>query len=248
MKLHILSDLHIEFEPFAWPETDADLVILAGDIHVGEKGLQWILENIQEKKVIYVLGNHEYYGKAIPKHTEKLKKLAAGTNVSILENEKIILDGIVFLGCTLWTDLQMFGNRDAVRYEVESRMTDYKKIRQGPKYRKLQSIDTMNLFSRSVVWLTAELANHRHDKVMVVTHHAPSAQSIPEIHKQEIISAAYASNLEGFIKMNNIALWVHGHMHVNRDYMIRNTRVLCNAKGYPDERNIYFDPGLVVEI
>ena len=248
MKLHILSDLHIEFEPFAWPETDADLVILAGDIHVGEKGLEWILANIPDKKVIYVLGNHEYYGKAIPRHTEKLKKLAAGTNVSVLENEKLILDGMVFLGCTLWTDLQLFGNRDAVRYEAEARMTDYRKIKHGPKFRKLQSIDTMNLFSRSLVWLTAELANHRRDKVMVITHHAPSAQSIPEIHKQEIISAAYASNLEGFIKANNIAVWVHGHMHVNRDYMIRNTRVLCNAKGYPDEKNSDFNPGFVIEV
>ncbi|RPI74823.1 MAG: phosphoesterase [Desulfobacteraceae bacterium] len=248
MKLHILSDLHIEFEPFTWPGTDADLVILAGDIHVGEKGLQWIFANIPDKKVIYVPGNHEYYGKAIPKHTEKLKKLAAGTNVFILENEKCVLDGMVFLGCTLWTDLQLFGNRDAVRYEAESRMTDYRRIKHGPKFRKLQSIDTMNFFSRSLVWLTAELANHRQDKVIVVTHHAPSAQSIPEIHKQDMISAAYASNLESFIRSNNIALWVHGHMHVNRDYRIRNTRVLCNAKGYPDEKNSDFNPGFVVEV
>jgi predicted phosphodiesterase len=248
MKLHILSDLHIEFEPFVYPETDSDLVILAGDIHVGEKGLEWILANIPDKKVIYVLGNHEYYEKTMPKHTEKLKKLAAGTNVSILENEKLLLGDMVFLGCTLWTDLQLFGNRDAVRFEVESRMTDYRKIKHGPKFRRLRAIDTMNFFSRSLIWLTAELANHRQDKVIVVTHHAPSAQSIPEIHKQDMISAAYASNLEGFIRSNNIALWVHGHMHVNRDYKIRNTRVFCNAKGYPDEKNVAFIPGLVVEV
>jgi predicted phosphodiesterase len=64
MKLHILSDLHVEFESFNPPETEAAVVILAGDIHVGKKGIDWAKASFSDKYVLYVLGNHEYYGRA----------------------------------------------------------------------------------------------------------------------------------------------------------------------------------------
>ncbi len=86
MKLHILSDLHIEFAEFNPPKTDADVVILAGDIHIGQKGFTWAKEKFRNQEVIYVIGNHEYYRNAIPKLTEELKILSHGTNIHILEN------------------------------------------------------------------------------------------------------------------------------------------------------------------
>ena len=101
MKLYILSDVHVEFEPFDPPEIDADIVILAGDIHIKNKGLKWAQENFKDKPVIYVLGNHEYYGEALPKHLEKLKQQAKGTNIQILENESIKIADVTFLCCTL---------------------------------------------------------------------------------------------------------------------------------------------------
>jgi len=85
MKLHILSDLHLEFAEFDLPKTDADVTIISGDLHVGERGLGWALENIRNQEVIYVIGNHEYYRGAIPKLTDKLRMNSEGTNIHILE-------------------------------------------------------------------------------------------------------------------------------------------------------------------
>lgn len=101
MKIQVLSDLHIEFRPFDIPDTDADVVVLAGDIHLGIKGIIWAIKNISNKPVIYVLGNHEYYGQTYPKLIKKLKETSTGTNVQILENELIQIGGVNFLGCTL---------------------------------------------------------------------------------------------------------------------------------------------------
>ena len=97
MKLHILSDVHVEFGPYDAPETDADVVVLAGDINVGRNGFDWAREQFPNKPVLYVLGNHEYYGEALPKFTDKLRELAEGTNVHILEQDSLTLDGVTFL-------------------------------------------------------------------------------------------------------------------------------------------------------
>lgn len=142
MKLHILSDLHVEFEMFNPPQTGSDIVILAGDIHVGKKGIDWAKVNFPDKPVIYVLGNHEYYGRTFPKHIDDLKQLAEGTNIHILENDRLVVDGFTFLGCTLWTDFKLFGEPKIAGYQATQIMTDYRRIRVSPQYRKLRSLDT----------------------------------------------------------------------------------------------------------
>lgn len=100
MKIDILSDLHLEFEGFEVEESDSDLLILAGVIHIKKKGVMWALENITGKPVLYVLGNHEFYGKAYPKHITSLKEISAGTNLKILEKDCFSLNGVNFFGCT----------------------------------------------------------------------------------------------------------------------------------------------------
>ena len=246
MKLHILSDIHIEFEPFDAPTTDADVVILAGDIHVGRKGLDWALQQFPKKPVIYVLGNHEYYGRAIPRYTEKLREYASGTNVHVLEQEALTLDGVTFLGCTLWTDFELFGDPRIAGYEATQKMTDYKKIRVSPTYSRLRSIDTAAIHHRSRRWLDSALQESSGD-VVVVTHHAPSLKSLPGFRHDDLMSAAYVSNLDEFVRRSNADLWIHGHLHGPSDYTLGATRVLCNPKGYPDEYNDKFVADLVVE-
>ena len=110
MKLQILSDLHLEFAPCQIVNTDADVVILAGDIHLGDRGYKWAEQNIKNKEVIYVLGNHEFYKEATPRLFEKLKKETKGTNIHVLENESISIGGVKFLGCTLWTDFELLNS------------------------------------------------------------------------------------------------------------------------------------------
>lgn len=247
MKLHILSDIHNEFETFAAPATDADIVVLAGDIHVGKRGLDWALQQFPEKPIIYILGNHEYYGGAIPKLTGKLRELAAGTNLHILEQEALTLDGVTFLGCTLWTDFALSGDPRVAGYEATQRMTDYRKIRVSPQYSRLRSLDTAIIHQKSRLWLQSQLENLINDTV-VITHHAPSKRSLSESHHGNLLGAAYASHLDDMVEHSNAKLWIHGHLHNSSDYRIGNTRVVCNPRGYSDERNNEFIPDLVVSL
>jgi Icc-related predicted phosphoesterase len=250
MKLYILSDLHNEFERFDPPSTVSDVVILAGDIHVGKKGIDWAKLTFPNQPVIYVLGNHEYYGRAFPKHLDDLKQFVQGTNIHILENDRLVIDGVTFLGCTLWTDFKLFGEPKIAGYQATQSMTDYRKIRVSPQYRKLRSLDTAIIHAKSLRWLGREveqLKDHR-SKVIIVTHHAPSQHSVPKSHKDDILSAAYASHLDSFVADSGATLWIHGHIHAQQDYRLGATRVICNPRGYPDERNENFTPNLVVEI
>jgi len=101
MRIHILSDLHLEFAPFQLVQSDADVIVLAGDIHTGANGFKWIRETFPKQQIIYVLGNHEFYGQKIPKLTEELKAVAVGTNIHVLENDAIEIGDVIFLGATL---------------------------------------------------------------------------------------------------------------------------------------------------
>lgn len=127
-------------------------------------------------------------------------------------------------------------------------MTDYKKIRVSPTYRKLRSIDTAGIHHKSVNWLKDEVEKNQNEKLVIVTHHAPSKRSIPEHYKEDILNAAYASNLDEFVADSGANLWIHGHLHAQKDYVIGNTRVICNPRGYPDEPNDKFIPDYIIEI
>ncbi|OYD93727.1 phosphoesterase [Nostoc sp. 'Peltigera membranacea cyanobiont' 210A] len=247
MKIHILSDLHLEFQPFNIPDMNTDIVVLAGDIDLRERGIKWAIQNIPNKPVIYVLGNHEYYGSAYPRLVEKLKDYSLGTNVHVLENDLVTIEGINFLGCTLWTDFKLFGEPRMAGVEASQVMNDYKKIRLSPQYSKLRTIDTALICKKSVNWLKNTLSGLS-GKTIIISHHAPSVKSIPFQYKEDILSAAYASNLDTLVEESGALLWIHGHIHNQLDYQIGLTRVICNPRGYPDEPNNCFNPGLSVEI
>ena len=248
MKLQILSDLHIEFAPYEMVETEADVVILAGDIHLGDRGFKWAKENIKNKEVIYVLGNHEFYREATPRLFEKLKEKTKGTNIHVLENQSVSIDGFRFLGCTLWTDFELLNKLDVSIATADMQMTDYRKIRMSPQYRKIRPSFTVVWHKQSKNWIKEEIDKYNDDPIIVVTHHAPSIHSIPDKDREDPLSAAFASNIIDFITTSNIKLWVHGHIHTAFDYYIGETRVLCNPLGYPDEPRRGFKPELIVEI
>src|SRR6266404_799685 len=145
MRLHILSDLHLEFEPFIPPAVEADAVILAGDVGTGRNGFKWALKTFPDRPVIYVLGNHEFYGQKLQKLIMELREMAAGTNVHFLENDSFTIGDVVFLGATLWTDFAL--NGDPVMSEVvaQTGMNDYRRIRTLPRYSRLKPSDTRRL-------------------------------------------------------------------------------------------------------
>ena len=240
MKIQIFSDLHLEFGEFVPSQANPDVVILAGDIHIKHHGFVWAQETFAPTPVLYVLGNHEYYGKSYPKHLNDLKQQAKNTNVHILENDAFVVNDICFLGCTLWTNYELFGDPRIAGYEATQVMTDYKRIRVSPSFRKLKSLDTAVIHARSIHWLRESIEHYKDMKTVIITHHAPSIKSIKEREREDIVSAAYASNLDEFVESSNALLWVHGHIHTQRDYMIGNTRVICNPRGYLQKPNPEF--------
>jgi Icc-related predicted phosphoesterase len=205
------------------------------------------LRNIKDKPVLYVLGNHEFYGKAYPKLIESLKEAAKGTNVTILEKDTVRIGDVNFLGCTLWTDFELFGNPRIAGHQCTQIMTDFKKIRLSPKYSKLRSIDVSTIHRRSLQWLKSELEKHRGEKNVVITHHGPSILSLPYEYKEDISSAAYVSNLERVIEEFEPDYWVHGHLHNSSSYQVGSCRVVCNPRGYPRERNEEFTQNFVFQ-
>src|SRR5437867_1288646 len=248
MRLHVLSDLHLEFGLADVPDTDADVVVLAGDIHLGWEGRKWIRRRFASKPVVYVLGNHEFYRHALPDLTESLRRETAGTAIHLLENAAVELDGVTSLGCTLWTDFRLAPNVKAAMIEAGKVMSDYQLIRSSVEGRLLRPEDTAALHTESVAWLKRELAARDPARTVVVTHHAPSLRSVPTHHQGSPLNGAFASNLDGFIENARVPLWIHGHTHHNVDYRIGATRVLSNQRGYPDGLVAGFNPGLIVEV
>lgn len=242
MKIQLLSDLHIELEPFRYPECDSDVVVLAGDIHVRKFGLEWAIKNISNKPVIYVLGNHEYYTASYPCLINELKELAKGTNVHILENEAICIDGINFLGCTLWTDFNLFGDSVTASNHCQVAMTDFKRIKQHPEKSPIKPADTAKYHKQSKAWLTNALEQRKGETNVVVTHHGPSIRSAPKHLHDDLTIAGYASDMEGLIQDYTPDYWLHGHLHYGSDYQIGNCRVLCNPRGYYGQENQNFHP------
>lgn len=248
MRLHVLSDLHLEFEPFVAPQTDADVVILAGDISTGLNGLKWALEAFPSVPVIYVIGNHEFYGQKLQPLIRELRDTARGTNLHLLENDAFGLGDVTFLGATLWTDFALNGDPVASQVVAQTGMNDYRRIRTLPNYSHLKPSDTRQLHMQSRRWLEEQAFSRKGSKIVIVTHHAPCPLSIPPAFAGDAFNPAFTSDLTSFIAMSEAKLWVHGHIHSCSDYMVGTTRVLANPRGYPRESRERFRPDLVVEV
>lgn len=258
MEIHILSDLHMEFADYEIQVLDTDVIILAGDIHVGIKGLIWATKLLSQTRahIIYIAGNHEFYRQEIKDLLSKLKdystqleNLEAQQRLHFLDNDELVIDGVRFLGSTLWTDLTLFGEdmKKECMLEGEQNLNDFKLIQMGEwNYR---AIDSVELNSNSVNWLTKKLNTKFDGKTVVVTHHLPTKFSVSNRYQDNILSACFASNLDHLIGYCN--LWVHGHTHDSFDYVKNGTRIVCNPRGYHQygsNENEEFNPLLTVTI
>ncbi len=228
MRLHLLSDLHLEFRPYDEPAPAADVVVLAGDITPGVRGLEWARTRWPATPVVYVAGNHEYYGDALPRLTDRLRWQAGERGIHFLEGDAVEIGGVRFLGCTLWSDFEVTGDPVVAAATAAAVMADYRKIRVSPEYRRVRPDDTAALHARSRRWLEEEIAAGRAVGAVVVSHHAPSLRSVPPQYRTDPVSAAFASDLEELVERSGAALWLHGHTHHCVDYRIGRTRVLAN--------------------
>ena len=255
MKISYYSDIHLEFDNYNWPhvfDDGADILVLAGDIGVKQRHFDWILSQ-PHKHIIYVMGNHEYYGSNIESVDRKAREAFEGTNVHFLQGgEHIIIDGVLFLGGTLWTDFQLYGSfrEPMAKLEAQMAMNDFKKIRFGPRYKRLTPNAVIVKHQNTLKVFKEKLESLTYDKAVIVTHHAPSEASIEEAYKGDKLSPAYASNLEEFMFEHSPALWVHGHIHANNDYFIGGTRVVSNPRGYVNigDGNTEFEKTKVIDL
>jgi 3',5'-cyclic AMP phosphodiesterase CpdA len=248
VRLHVLSDLHLERAPFAAPAPGADVVILAGDIARGAGGVEWARQWTHGRPVLYVAGNHEFYGHSLPGLTRDLREAAAGSSVSVLEDEEVILGGVRFLACTLWSDFEFDGvERRADSMALCRRVVnDYRQIEFDPEGRTLTPQDTRVIHLASRRWLAERLAVAHDGPTVVVTHHAPLVQGRPRSQLLRALAGAFASDVTELMGGDRVALWVYGHTHRAADLELRGTRVFSNPRGYPDQPVDGFDPGRVV--
>jgi Icc-related predicted phosphoesterase len=127
-------------------------------------------------------------------------------------------------------------------------MTDFKKIRKEPNYSRIRGFDLAMIHKASLKWLSESLSNSESTKNVDITHHVPSIKSISENYANDMVTSAYVSNLDSFIRDYAPDFWFHGHLHNSSDYFINNCRVLCNPRGYTGEFNTGFEPELLIEV
>lgn len=256
MKLHIMSDLHLEFSTFEPPATDADVVVLAGDIGKGAEGIHWARRTFPNKEILYVPGNHEFYGTQRAETLAMLHIAARACGVHLLDDTDVTIGGVRFLGCTLWTDFCLFGEvtQKMAMAHGQRGLNNFRVIHEG-RLGHFSPSHSVDLHKKSLAWLTAKLdepvavRQHFDGKTVVITHHLPSKRSVVERFKDDLLSACFASELDYLFGKS--ALWIHGHTHDNLDYIVNGTRVLCNPRGYvtyQSQENFDFNPALLVEV
>lgn len=258
MRIVQMSDIHLEFE-FYLPRSEGEILMLNGDICVADyftktqdskywikgerqrKFFQFCAENYEH--VIYVMGNHEHYSSRFDKTADIIRENIP-ESIHFLDNSCVDIGDTRFIGFTLWTDTNR--NSPITQNCLMNGMTDYKiiKYKYDNGYGKLSPSVTYDEHQHSLRIL--DMLAYGHDKVCVVSHHAPSGKSIhPKYDNEYHMNGGYYSTLDQFIlDRPQIKLWTHGHMHDNFDYQIGDCRVVCTPKGYYDE-NKYFKERII---
>ena len=255
MRLRILSDLHLQDHPpppdLATTGDQADAIVLAGDIDAGTAGIDWARRSFPTTPVLCVAGNHEYYDALMGPTQRQLQVAAADApNIHFLERASCVVGDVRFLGCTFWTGFDLFPEqRDAAMRACRANVDDFRRIHLLREGRPFRPRDADAEHRQALNWLQHEVAQsppHVRTTV-VITHHAPTPQSMDPRYADTLTSAAFVTDAEDVVRESGAALWVHGHIHRSFDYRVGSTRVLCNPRGYPGE-NPQFDPGYSVDV
>lgn len=256
-----MSDMHgyIDFV-HELPEQDDTILLLPGDL--GEVCRSSYREHVQilsdkYREVLLVPGNHEYYKGNIHRTHDRLKELDDSIeNFHFLQDNYRTFDDVMIIGSTLWTDFD--GSNPLTRYLAAIEMNDYKHIRHGPVgvpwQRKLkpEDVELIHYKSKNYIKNSVDTARGTCDnlKVLVMTHHSPSFQSVPEMYIGDKLNGCFCSFMDYYIGELNPLVWVHGHIHQSSDYMIGDTRVICNPRGYGQRasENRNFNSALTFEV
>lgn len=268
MRLLTLSDLHMDHRPdWTMPIPDElpdfDVAVFAGDVAGSPSdGMRWLRTQpgFEYCEIVFVAGNHEYYGRNIDREQELAVETARRTRIHLLDASAApVIDGVRFLGCTLWTDYALYGDVGRAMQVAGQGLNDHFLIETGSEGRtaRFRPQDALSRHVRERAWMEAQLAVPHPGPTVVVTHHGVGHESVHPRFAGNPLNAAFSSDLKGLIEAHpEIALWQHGHTHDGFDYVLGSTRVVCNPKGYgpdidrgmPRQENAVFDPLKVVEI
>lgn len=267
MKIQLKSDLHFEFSKYKTrihdPSTpneiylnpEADVLVLAGDIDVSldgdiYSGIEGSIDYIKRKfenikiPILYVPGNHEYYSKTntFEETYKKLEEGFIGSNITLLNPGYQIIDDVLFIGATLWTNLSNPIDAGIVRFmgEVRDIIPGFTEEDWHTRHIKdLQFIKDHLSFDQ-----------FRGYKKVVITHYLPSPESVPERFKRMSENVAFVNYLEEILYSDDAPeWWMHGHTHDSCFYKKGNTNVICNPFGYfGGVINSKYDPKLIIEV
>lgn len=263
MRLLVISDIHLECGPLEFPASmpDFDVAVFAGD--VGQPisaAVSWMVKQgqtglLRGRPVVYVPGNHEFYGTVMQHNLATGREASESANIGLLSRRTIVIGEVRFIGCTLWTDYRLYGTPKPSMVYAGQTLSDHRLIR----YK-----EASGHFSRFMPWHAAaehrldlafvrqELSTHHNGPTVVVTHHAPHPNSIEARYQGSSLTPAFASDLSNVIDEFQPELWIHGHDHGSHDYHVGRTRVFANQAGYPnlhgDRENSGFNPRCVIEV
>ena len=252
MKIQILSDLHVEFgNRLPPPAHEADVIALAGDIApYRPEVLKMVGETYSGRRVLYVPGNHEFYGGDIDAVGEAMASDCATLGLELLDRRALTIDGVRFIGATLWTDFALEGSAEVYRAQQTARqaMPDFRVIRHAGSVFSPQESVRRHETDRAFIETELRGAADGGLRPVVITHHAPTPRSIRPWYQGNALNPAFASRLDALIAKHAPPLWIHGHMHDSIDEQLGETRVVANPGGYTASENPRFDPALCVNV
>lgn len=233
------SDLHLEFND-SLPLTGldgVDVLVLAGDVDTSPEYYSQLLKKLRimyAGPVLFVMGNHEYYGHQFPTVIDDYRNaIEWDQNAHILEKQSFVLNDVRFLGTTLWTD---FAEGRQMR-NCQHMMADYSVIMRSNNSCITPEI-ILDEHKADIDWLDSMLDGAPDYRAnVVITHHAPSFRSQHPRFAGSLMSGGFCSNQERRIQKWKPDIWIHGHVHDSMNYRIGKTRVLCNPWGYAEEGN-----------
>jgi Icc-related predicted phosphoesterase len=233
MKLWIMSDLHLSalrWRPSRIPPHD--VLVVAGDVKEGMAEFHDELSKIRhitQKPVIAVPGNHDHFGQSLG----SFMQWDGGVHI-LPAGDTITIDGVRFIGATLWTDWLLNDREYQAQAWAARHMPDYGSITRpgGDLIWPRDGSDQHDLHRAAI---EAVLQQPHAGPTVVVTHHAPSIQSLKPGDRTHEFAGAYASDLEDVMTRYRPQLWVHGHIHHASDYRVGATRIICNPRGYQAE-------------
>ena len=256
MRIQVVSDLHLEFHNVLPPVAEgADVLVCAGDLApVGSGAVRYAAEAWAEARhVLYVPGNHEFYGADIDHARGQLAEECARHGITLLDPDAIVIDDVHFIGATLWTDFLLDGlaREPGAHRAALLGISDFDGwITHHGGTKRFTTYESARRHAEERAFIEDALAGAERDgtTAVVITHHSPTPRSIAPRFRGSVLNPAFASNLEPLIARYQPALWIHGHMHNSVDVALGATRVLANPGGYDAAENPRYDPVLCAEV